>query len=87
MYNVIDPVNIVKVYEIWKVYLERNEEKLNEVYVVVTGDYTLQGYRNGCWSNIQYKGFYTTLEEAQNNISGYLSQELTFTKTYYEVKR
>lgn len=69
---IIEPVNIVEISEIWKVYLEENEEKLDFVYIIVTADYTLQGYRNGEWSNIEYRGFYTTVQEAQNEISGYL---------------
>lgn len=70
--NITEPVNIVKISEVWKVYLEKNEENLDFVYIIVTADYTLKGYRNGEWSNIQYCGFYTTVEEAQNEISGYL---------------
>jgi hypothetical protein len=70
--NTVQPMNIVKVYEVWQVFLEDNEEELEYVFIVVSGDYTLQGYANGEWSNIEYRGFYTTLEEAQNEISGYL---------------
>jgi len=54
------------------VYLEENNERLDFVYIIVTADYTLEGYRNGKWSNVQYRGFYTTVEEAKNEISGYL---------------
>lgn len=52
--------------------MEENEENLDFVYIIVIADYTLQGYRNGEWSNIEYRGFYTTVQEAQNEISGYL---------------
>jgi hypothetical protein len=71
-YQFLEPVNIVKVYEVWKVYLEENEEELEEVFVIISADCTLQGYRNSKWSNIKYEGLYTTIEEAQNEISGYL---------------
>jgi hypothetical protein len=71
-YQFLEPVNVVKVYEIWKVYLKENKDHLDEIFVVLDADYKLQGYRNGKWSNVEYKGFYTTIEEAQNQISGYL---------------
>lgn len=70
--SITEPVNIIEISEIWKVYLEENDDKLDEVFVIITADYTLEGYRNGEWSNIQYRGFYTTVQEAQNEISGYL---------------
>ena len=73
LYTAIEPLNIVKVYEVWKVYLvQNNDNDIDHVYVVITADYTLQGYKNGSWSQVQYDGFYTTVEEAQNEISGYL---------------
>lgn len=71
-YSFLEPTNIVKVYEIWKVYLEENKDNIEEVFVTLSGDYTLRGYRNGVWSNIMYEGFYTTVEEALNEISAYL---------------
>jgi hypothetical protein len=72
LYNISTPTNVVKVYEIWTVYLKENEENLDKVYVVLAADNTAQGYKNGTWSNIEYRGFYTTPEEAQNEISGYI---------------
>lgn len=71
-YNDINVVNIITVHEIWKVFLEYEKTNINECYVVVSGDYTLQGYKNGTWSNIQYCGFYTSVQEAENEISGHL---------------
>lgn len=68
----IQTVNVVKVYEVWKVFLEESEDHPDEVYVVIDGDYTQEGYGNGTWSDVEYRGFYTTLNEAQNEISGYL---------------
>ena len=72
VYKNLIPVNIVKVYEVWKIFLEKNESELDFVFVVLSADNTLQGYKNGIWSNIKYRGFYTTIEEALNEITGYL---------------
>ncbi len=73
-YKIIEPINTVSAYEIWKVNLEndKNSDELDHVYVIIKGDYTLQGYKNGKWSNIKYMGFYTTVEEAQYHINGYI---------------
>lgn len=68
----VQPINNVTVYEVWKVYLADNEEDIKEVYVVLCGDYNVNGYGKGDWSNIEYRGFYTTENEALNEISGYL---------------
>lgn len=72
LYKFLQPVNIVTVYEIWQVFLDRNNSDIECVYVIITGDNTSEGYKNGDWSNIEYKGFYTTPEEALNEISGYI---------------
>lgn len=69
--NIVIPLNIVDVFEVWKVCLK--DEEISEVFLVISGKYTLEGYKNGKWSDIKYRGFYSTSEEAQNNISGYLS--------------
>lgn len=70
-YNNVDVTNIVTVYEIWKIFLDYDKAKMDDCYIVVTGDITLQGYRNGKWSNVQYCGFYSSPQEAENEISGY----------------
>lgn len=72
IYRAVEPLNIIKVYEIWQVFLEKNKDDLDNVFIILSGEATLQGYRNAKWSNIKYEGFYTTIEEAQNEISGYL---------------
>ena len=72
VYKDLIPTNIVKVYEIWKIFLERNNSELDYVFIVLSANNTLQGYKNGIWSNIRYRGFYTTQEEAINEIEGYL---------------
>jgi len=72
VYKNLIPTSIVEVYEIWKIFLERNDSNLNYVFVILSADNTLQGCKNGIWSNIKYRGFYTTIEEALNEIEGYL---------------
>lgn len=71
-YNNVDIVNIITVYEIWKVFLEYKKTNMDDCYIVISGDYTLQGYKNGNWSNVQYCGFYSTIQEAENEVLGYL---------------
>lgn len=72
-YNSVDVVNIINVFEIWKVFLQYEKTHMNECYIIISGDYTLQGYRNGNWSNIEYCGFYSSATEAENEISGHLN--------------
>lgn len=67
-----EPKSEVKVFEVWKVFLTENEEELDEVYVIISADYNVEGYKKGKWSNIKYRGFYTTKLEAVNEINGYL---------------
>jgi len=45
---------------------------MDNCYIVINGDYVLDGYKKGKWSNIKYCGFYSTPEEAENEISGHL---------------
>lgn len=66
------PASTVEVFEIWKVFLTENEMGLDDVFVVISADFKVEGYKNGDWSNIEYRGFYTTQQEATNEISGYL---------------
>lgn len=66
-------INIITTYEIWQVFLDYEKTKLNSCYIIISGDYTLQGYKKGDWSNIKYCGFYSLLEEAENEIMGYLN--------------
>lgn len=70
--NNISLVNVITVHEIWKVFLEHKKTNMDECYIVISGDYTLQGYKNGIWSNVDYCGFYSTVQEAENEILGYL---------------
>lgn len=66
------PENVVGVFEIWKVFLDNRRWWSEFAYVVVSADYVSKGYGRGTWRNVEYRGFYTTLEEAQNEIDGYL---------------
>lgn len=71
-FNFQEPQSTVEVYEVWKVFLEDNEEELEDVFVVISGDFDVEGYKNGEWTNIEYRGFYTTEQEAINEINGFL---------------
>jgi hypothetical protein len=71
-YSGINLVNVVSVCEIWEVFLEYEKTKLDNCYIVIGADYTLEGYKKGKWSNIKYRGFYSSPEEAENEINGYL---------------
>ena len=72
MYQAVEPINKVNVYEVWKVFLEENEDELDFVFVIISSECILNGYRNAEWENVKYEGFYTTIEEAQNEIKGYI---------------
>lgn len=67
------PVSIVQVFEVWEVLLDVDAFDLEKVYVVIGARYRQEGYRGGTWSDVEYEGFYTTLEEAKNEINGYLA--------------
>lgn len=71
-YTGVNLVNIVSTYEIWEVFLEYEKTDLDQCYVVISGDYTLEGYKKGKWSNIKYCGFYSSPDEAENEINSYL---------------
>ena len=58
-------------YEIWKVFLDQKQAGFDCCYVVISGDYQQKGYANGEWSNFSYCGFYTTIEEAENEVMAY----------------
>jgi hypothetical protein len=73
--NVVDTINVVRVHEIWEVYLGDIDDKkdIETIFIVISGDNKIkQKYEKGDWNNIEYQGFYSTLEEAKNNIKGYL---------------
>ena len=68
----IHPYRSQTVYEIWKLYLNRIKGGPNEAYIVISASYNTHGYGQGRWDDLQYEGFYTTIEEAENEINGYL---------------
>lgn len=44
----------------------------NEAYIIISANYNVHGYGLGEWDGLRYRGFYTTLQEAENEIDGYL---------------
>ena len=67
----IKPYKNKCIYEIWRLYLD-NYSEASEAYIVISANYKTSGYGKGDWNNLQYEGFYTTIEEAENEIEGYL---------------
>lgn len=66
------PNKNVKVFEIWKIFLEENEDEIDEAYVVIGAEYSIDGYKGGKWKDVKYRGFYNTVQEAVNEANGYL---------------
>ena len=64
--------NITKVYEIWQVFLDYNKVGIDSCYIIISGDFKQNGYANGNWDNLTYCGFYTDLNEAENEIGAHL---------------
>ncbi len=71
IYQAVQKINKVKVFEIWKVFLEENEDDLYEIFVIISANAIVDGYKKIDWEKICYEGFYTTIEEAQNQIVSY----------------
>jgi hypothetical protein len=65
-YTTIQPNDIVDVFEIWKVTL--NNEDLSEMFIVVSAKCNLFGFRKSKWSQVKYRGFYSSIDEAKNEI-------------------
>ena len=72
IYQAIQKINKIKVFEIWKVFLEENEDDINEIFVIISANAIVDGYKKINWEKIYYEGFYTTVEEAQNQITSYI---------------
>lgn len=68
----IHPYRTQKIFEIWKLFLNKIKNEINEAYIVISANYNISGYNEGKWDNLAYNGFYTTLHEAENEIEGYL---------------
>jgi len=54
------------VYEIWKVTLDN--ENLDEIFIVVSARCNLFGFRKAKWSQVKYRGFYSSIDEARTEI-------------------
>lgn len=65
-------LKIYKVYNIYEIVLNENIEDLYSIFVVISADNIVKGYNNDEWRNIKYCGFYTTIQEARNQINGYI---------------
>lgn len=71
-YEYVNMNNVVISYEIWQVFLDTEKSDIDSCYIVIKGKYKTNGYANGEWISIDYKGFYTTIQEAENEIGCYL---------------
>lgn len=72
MLEPVRPYKLQTIYEIWRLYLNYRTNDANEAYIVISANYRTSGYGKGEWENLQYEGFYTTIEEAENEINGYI---------------
>lgn len=70
-YTVVDIPEMLDVFEVWRIVLD--DEELNEVFVVLSAKCKLAGYKQAKWSDVKYRGFYSTVDEAINNIYGQLA--------------
>ena len=64
--GLVDDIN--EVWEIWEVFLNNK----TNIYVIIYADCITNDYTFFKWENITYKGFYSTKQEAINEIKGYL---------------
>ena len=64
--GLVDDIN--EVYEIWEIFLK---DKMN-IFVIIYGECVTNNYKIFDYQNIEYKGFYSTKQEAENEIKGYL---------------
>ena len=65
-YTVVNVPDVLDVYEVWKFTLDNQE--YDEVFVVISALCTLAGYKKAKWSDVQYRGFYSTVDEAIDEI-------------------
>ena len=65
-YTTINPKENLDVCEVWRFLLDNDEQ--DEVFVVLSAVCTIAGYRNVKWSDVAYRGFYSTVDEALNSI-------------------
>jgi hypothetical protein len=65
-YTTVQQNDIVDVYEIWKLVL--NDGKQTEVFIVISAKCNLFGYRKAKWSQVKYRGFYSSIDDAKTEI-------------------
>jgi len=70
-YTVVNVPDVLDVYEVWKFTL--NDKEYKEVFVIISAICTLAGYKKAKWSDVQYRGFYSTVDEAIDEIYGRLA--------------
>lgn len=69
----IDVPDLVTVYEVWEVSaLADNGVDVEYWFIVISAKCKLAGMTQPDWSNVEYRGFYSTVDEAENNISGHM---------------
>jgi len=70
-YTVVNVPDILDVFEVWKLIL--NDSEYSEVFVVISATCEMAGYKKAKWSNVEYRGFYSTVDEAIHDIYGNLA--------------
>jgi hypothetical protein len=70
-YTVVNVPDVLDVYEVWKVTL--NDQKYSEVFIIISAVCELAGYKKAKWSDVRYRGFYSTVDEAIHTIYGKLA--------------
>lgn len=65
-YTVINIPDVLDVYEVWRITLDNQEYE--EVFIILSAVCELAGYKKPTWSDVKYCGFYSTVDEAINEI-------------------
>jgi len=65
-YTVVNIPEVLDVYEVWRIVL--NNDEYEEVFVVLSAICELAGYKHPTWKNVEYRGFYSTVDEAISEI-------------------
>ena len=52
--------------------IDTSESSKDSCYIIIKGRYQTNGYARGEWISVEYNGFYSTLQEAENEIGCYL---------------
>ena len=70
-YTVVNVPDVLEVFEVWKLTLD--DKEYSEVFVVISATCEMAGYRKVKWSDVEYRGFYSTVDEAIHDIYGNLA--------------